>query len=161
MVPDPENRKFKHSKAFLLTAERSLRRGRLTQHMSHMASEKPDGQAVRSVTRHAGAMRSETFQAPLKRQPLKCFHSNDIIFIGWQYFKLLFTVCGKTPDNCFISPHCSPRSVDMHFNKVTHFANEYLQLLEIKCTPGFVVRVYAVIRENSCWNSARSLKATN
>lgn len=49
----------------------------------------------------------------------------------------------------------------MHFNKVTHFASEYLQWLEIKCTLGFVVRLDAVIRENSCWNSARSLKATD
>lgn len=56
-----------------------------------------------------------------------------------------------------VSPHC----VVMHFNKVTHCANEYLQLLEIKCTLGFVVRVRAVICENSCWNSAHSLKATN
>lgn len=69
----------------------------------------------------------------------------------------MFTVFKKAPDNYFVFPHC----VDMHFNKATNSANEYLQLLETKCTLGFVEIVHAVIREKSCWTSARSLKATS
>ncbi len=66
MVPDPGEQKVKNSKAFLLTTEPSLCHVRLTLHMSHMAFEKPHGQAVSGVTCHAGAMCWKTFQAPSK-----------------------------------------------------------------------------------------------
>lgn len=131
-------------------------------YVSHDIRKKPNGQAVRSITCHTREMCWKTSQTPSEaRAPGVFSHNNNIIFICWQYFKLLFTVLRKAPNNYFLSYIVPPHSVDMHFNKVTHRANEYLQLLEMKCTQGFVVRLHAVIRENSCWNSSRSLKATN
>jgi len=87
--------------------------------------------------------------------------SNSIIFF-------FFFLTGKTSNPVFLYLQVGHQMiavfsccVEMHFNKVTHCANKYLQLFKIKCALDFIVRVYAVICVNSCWNSAHLLKATN